>query len=225
MRICFTLILCVGSAAVALSAADASGQPRRIVTGVRPDPRSGKLVRTVIVSSKASDVRTPAAATDNRAALDEAVRMIAAQHSLSPELLHSVIKAESNYDRLAVSPKGALGMMQLIPSTARRFGVANVFNPVENIEGGARYLRYLLDLYNDNYRLALAAYNAGERAVAKYGGVPPYSETQNYVNRVEKRLQGGGKAVPKASLQPAVAGAAHIVEIREPDGSVRYVSQ
>ncbi len=210
---------------MALSAADASGQPRRIVTGVRPDPRSGKLVRTVIVSSKASDVRTPAAATDNRAALDEAVRMIAAQHSLSPELLHSVIKAESNYDRLAVSPKGALGMMQLIPSTARRFGVANVFNPVENIEGGARYLRYLLDLYNDNYRLALAAYNAGERAVAKYGGVPPYSETQNYVNRVEKRLQGGGKAVPKASLQPAVAGAAHIVEIREPDGSVRYVSQ
>ena len=213
---------------MALSAADASAQPRRIVTGVRPDPRSGKLVRTVIVSSKASDVRTPAAATDNRAALDEAVRMIAAQHSLSPELLHSVIKAESNYDRLAVSPKGALGMMQLIPSTARRFGVANVFNPVENIEGGARYLRYLLDLYNDNYRLALAAYNAGERAVAKYGGVPPYSETQNYVNRVEKRLQGGrqaGPAVPKAGLQPAVAGAAHIVEIREPDGSVRYVSQ
>jgi soluble lytic murein transglycosylase-like protein len=231
MRICFTLILCVGSAAVALSAADASGQPRRIVTGVRPDPRSGKLVRTVIVSSKALDVRNPsatAAVPGNRAALDEAVRVIAAQHSLPPQLLHSVIKVESDYNRLAVSPKGALGLMQLIPATARRFGVANVFNPVENIEGGAKYLRYLLDLYNGDYQLALAAYNAGERAVAKYGGVPPYSETQNYVMQVGRQWQGERGAEPpgpKAVPQPAPAGPAHIVEIREPDGSVRYVSQ
>ena len=227
MRICFGLILCMGSAAAALYAADTSGQAKRIVTGVRADPRTGKLVRSVIVTSKAADRAKPAAAPDRRAAVDEAVRIVASQNSLSPQLLHSVIKVESNYDPLAVSSKGALGLMQLIPSTARRFGVANVFNPVENIEGGAKYLRYLLDLYHDSFPLALAAYNAGERAVAKYGGVPPYSETRNYVTEVGKqfRAEQAESAKPKTSPKPAPDGAAHIVEIREPDGSVRYVSR
>ena len=78
--------------------------------------------------------------------------------------------------------------MQLIPETARRFGVLDSFNPVENIQGGAKYLKYLLDLYEGDYPRALAAYNAGEKAVAKYGGVPPYAETQNYVAQVQKRL-------------------------------------
>jgi len=87
------------------------------------------------------------------------VEQIAAEQSLPPELIHSVIKVESNYNPYAISPKGALGMMQLIPATARRFGVSDVFNPVDNIQGGARYLKYLLDLYHGNYPLALAAYN------------------------------------------------------------------
>jgi soluble lytic murein transglycosylase-like protein len=121
--------------------------------------------------------------------------------------------------------------MQLIPDTARRFGVNNAFNPVENIQGGAKYLRYLLDLYGGNYPLALAAYNAGEAAVAKYGGVPPYAETQNYVIQVRKQLEAAKKAAAaKPVAQPPVSapkgdGPAKIVEEIQPDGSVRYVSR
>ncbi len=229
----------MGLAAAALSGSDLPGHSKRVVTVVRPDPRSGKLVRSVLVTAKfagehkvsVKPAEMPVAAGETAASLDEAVRMIASQHSLSPQLLHSVIKVESGYNPLAVSSKGALGLMQLIPATARRFGVANAFNPVENIEGGARYLRYLLDLYSGNYPLALAAYNAGEQAVAKYGGIPPYPETQDYVNRVSRQMQSGQGApsAPKAQAAiggvPAPTGPAHILEIREPDGTVRYVSQ
>jgi soluble lytic murein transglycosylase-like protein len=165
---------------------------------------------------------------------DETVRRIAAEHALSPQLIHSVIKVESNYNARAVSSKGALGLMQLIPATARRFGVSDAFDPVENIQGGARYLRYLLDLYNDDYPLALAAYNAGEAAVARYGGVPPFAETQNYVILVRRQLELAKKAaaakplaapgVPEA-IEAKEAGPAHVVEIVQADGSVRYVSR
>ena len=96
----------------------------------------------------------------------------------------AVIKVESNYNPHAISSKGALGLMQLIPSTARRFGVSDAFDPIQNIQGGAKYLRYLLDLFDGRFPLALAAYNAGEAAVARYGGIPPYAETQNYVQNV-----------------------------------------
>src|SRR5439155_12310068 len=109
------------------------------------------------------------------------------------------------------SHKGAQGLMQLIPETARRFGVANAFNPVENIQGGAKYLRYLLDLYAGSYPLALAAYNAGEAAVAKYGGIPPYAETQNYVIQVRRQLELAKKAADtKAAPAPAA-----VAEIKE----------
>ncbi len=227
----------MGSAALCVSAADLAGQPRRIVTVVRPDPRTGKLVRSVLVTTippaehKAVPHALPqtsaaGSAPSSHASLDEAVRAIAQQHSLPPQLLHSVIKVESNYNPLAVSSKGALGLMQLIPSTARRFGVADVFNPVENIEGGAKYLRYLLDLYDNNYPLALAAYNAGEQAVAKYGGVPPFPETRNYLIQVGKQLgTTQAPAAPHQDAAPAPPAQPHIVEIREPDGSVRYVSR
>ena len=117
--------------------------------------------------------------------------------------------------------------MQLMPATARRFGVADVFNPVENIQGGAKYLKYLLDLYHDDYPLALAAYNAGEQAVAKYGAVPPYPETRNYVIQVNKQLA-QVTTKPGRGLKEAVSAAdpeapAHIREIVQADGSVRYV--
>jgi soluble lytic murein transglycosylase-like protein len=164
------------------------------------------------------------------AGIEQTVERIAEQNALPPELLHSVIKVESNYNPNAVSSKGALGMMQLIPSTARRFGVGDVFNPVENIQGGARYLRYLLDLYNGNYPLALAAYNAGEGAVAKHGGVPPYKETQNYLrlvkNQLDKRPSKPASAAPAKPEPPRDPNApARIREIVETDGTVRYVSR
>ena len=128
---------------------------------------------------------------------------IAAQNRLEPALLHAVISAESSYNPWAVSPKGAMGLMQLMPGTANRFGVGNPYDPVANMEGGARYLRWLLDLFNDT-RLAVAAYNAGEGAVQRYGNqIPPYRETQNYVVKVLGYYQqyrgGGGRYAAGAS--------------------------
>lgn len=112
------------------------------------------------------------------------INRIAAQNNLDPALMHAVISAESGYNPWAVSPKGAMGLMQLMPGTAERFGVSNAYDPVQNMQGGARYLRWLLNRFNDT-RLAVAGYNAGEGAVDKYGRqIPPYSETQNYVVKV-----------------------------------------
>lgn len=231
-------------AAAALHEGAPETYTERITTVVRADPRSGKLVRSVIVTPKlvsrqtvpetvvAPRAVTPGPAPEPTAAaptgIDEAVERIAAQNALPPDLIHSVIKVESNYNPNAVSNKGALGLMQLIPATARRFGVENVFNPVQNIQGGAKYLRYLLDLYNWNYPLALAAYNAGEGAVAKYGGVPPYRETQDYLKLVNKQLvarKPATKPAPPAPKTEIPDGPAHIQQIVQADGTARYVNR
>lgn len=110
---------------------------------------------------------------------------IAKRYKLPKSLIHAVIITESAYDADAVSKAGAVGLMQLMPDTAKRYGVNNRRNPYENINGGSQYLSHLLGLYNNNLRLALAAYNAGEGAVKKYNNkIPPYKETQNYVKKV-----------------------------------------
>ena len=119
------------------------------------------------------------------AAYDKIIRRAAGKFNLDVALIKAVIKAESNFNHQAISPKGAKGLMQLMPQTASALNVDDVFHPGDNIFGGARYLRYLLNLYRGDLTLALAAYNAGEGAVAKYNyNVPPYPETQNYVRRV-----------------------------------------
>ncbi len=116
---------------------------------------------------------------------DQIIMRAADKHKMDPALIKAVIKAESNFNHQAVSPVGAQGLMQLMPATASQLQVDDAFHPEKNIEGGVRYLRYLLTLYRGNLTLALAAYNAGEGAVAKYHNqVPPYRETKNYVNRV-----------------------------------------
>jgi hypothetical protein len=119
----------------------------------------------------------------------------AEKHRLDPALLTAVARVESNFDPYAVSDKGACGILQLTPDTAERFGVEDIFDPEQNIEGGASYLRWLLDRFEGRTDLALAAYNAGENAVDRYQGIPPYSETRNYVARVMDRA---GKAAPRA---------------------------
>lgn len=121
----------------------------------------------------------------NRKRFTPAINRIAKRHHLSNALLHAVITAESSYDPNAISRAGAVGLMQLMPGTAQRYGVRNRKDPVSNMEGGTRYLKDLLGMFDNNLTLALAAYNAGENAVKKYNNqIPPYEETRHYVNKV-----------------------------------------
>jgi soluble lytic murein transglycosylase-like protein len=118
---------------------------------------------------------------------DKQVKEIAKRHGIEPSFVHSIILHESNYNIFAVSSKGALGLMQLMPATATQYGVLNVFDPVQNIEGGVKYLKDLTKLYakeKSRDRLIVAAYNAGQEAVKKYRGIPPYPETMSYINHV-----------------------------------------
>ena len=120
--------------------------------------------------------------------VDEIVAQAAARYDVDPDLIHAVIQAESDYDPLCLSRAGAIGLMQLMPGTADGLDVSDPWDPAQNVDGGTRYLRQQLDSFGD-LRLALAAYNAGPGAVRRYGGVPPYSETQTYVERVLTYLQ------------------------------------
>src|SRR4029079_5927796 len=138
-----------------------------------------------------TDVRIPAGRRKARyhigvgdLELEQAVRRAAQQHRVQPALLLAVMRAESSFNPTAISKAGAVGLMQLIPETAIRHGVRNLYDANENITGGARHLRYLLDRFHGNVRLAVAAYNAGERKVDRYGQIPPYKETQDYVKKV-----------------------------------------
>jgi soluble lytic murein transglycosylase-like protein len=126
--------------------------------------------------------------TTGNARIDEIICAAAARHGVEPLLLFSVMHQESAFNSQAVSPKGARGLMQLMPATAARFGVRNIYDPEQNIHGAAQYLRFLLDLFDGDVSLALAGYNAGEGAVKKYGyAVPPYPETINYVRKIKRR--------------------------------------
>lgn len=118
-------------------------------------------------------------------AYDSVIQAVARKYDVPSDLIHSIIKAESNYDPNAISPKGAVGLMQLMPETARQYGVKDRFDPIENIEGGVRYLKDLVKLYNRRTNLVLAAYNAGQEAIKRYGGIPPYPETIQYIERVQ----------------------------------------
>jgi soluble lytic murein transglycosylase-like protein len=169
----------------------------KVTTVVHADAKTGRLIRTTI-ASVAKATTKPATAQ-----LNELVNRIADKEGVEAPLVHSVILAESNYNPSAVSPKGALGIMQLIPSTARRFGVSDPFDPADNIQGGVRYLRYLLDYYHDDYTKSIAAYNAGEAAVDKYNGVPPYAETLGYVRTVAKHLDAERKNQAASTPTPA----------------------
>jgi soluble lytic murein transglycosylase-like protein len=138
----------------------------------------------------------PATGARSGAPYGDVIREAAERHSVAVELVESVIRVESNFEPRAVSRKGARGLMQLMPDTARLLGVENTFDVRQNIEGGTRHLRSLMDRYRGNVPLVLAAYNAGAEAVTRYGGIPPYAETQAYVTRILGLLRRAGWADP-----------------------------
>jgi soluble lytic murein transglycosylase-like protein len=136
---------------------------------------------------------------DRTQTYDDLIVEHAQLNGIRPDLVRAVVQVESAYNARATSPKGAMGLMQLMPATARRFGVRNPYNPTENVRAGVAYLRQLLDRYDNNEELALAAYNAGPGAVDKYGEtVPPYRETRNYVTKINKIA--GVKQLPGSKI-------------------------
>lgn len=177
--------------------------------------------------------------TTGNADVDKFIVESGQRNSVDPLLLYSIMHQESSFKTRAMSYKGARGLMQLMPPTASRFGVTNIWDPKQNIEGGARYMRFLLDLFSGDVRLALAGYNAGEGAVMKYGfRVPPYSETQEYVRRIGQRysmIRDPQSAIALTSAQVAAAQQKaptplnvyerSVFMARLPDGRLQLVSQ
>ncbi|HET9525961.1 MAG TPA: lytic transglycosylase domain-containing protein [Pyrinomonadaceae bacterium] len=177
--------------------------------------------------------------TTGNAAVDSFIVDSARRNSVDPLLIYSIMHQESSFKPRAMSHKGARGLMQLMPGTAARFGVGNIWDPKQNIEGGTRYMRFLLDLFGGDIKLALAGYNAGEGAVIKYGyQVPPYSETQEYVRRIGRRYSlirdpeaaaAANKSldgqVAQKDSQPLTAYERSVFMVRLPDGQLQLVSQ
>ena len=159
------------------------------LSNVPTDARYAVLIAApqpaVAAAAPATAARKSRAGLARKAGYDEAVEEVSRTHGLESALLHAVISVESSYNPKAVSSKGAAGLMQLMPQTAKRYGVTDSFDPRQNLNGGARYLKDLLRMFDNDMSLALAAYNAGENAVARYGNrIPPYRETLQYVPRV-----------------------------------------
>ncbi len=155
--------------------------------------------------------------------IDTLVEKTANRLAVDPELIHAIIQVESEYNPKAVSRKGAMGLMQLIPATAERFGVGDPFDPKQNVEGGVNYLRYLLDLFGGDLSLSLAAYNAGEHMVLRRGGIPSISETQDYVRKVTNRYRSAGGTVP-AKQGTKQLPKAPIVRYVDAQGTVHYTN-
>jgi len=171
----------------------------------------------------------PAGPTQASSRFDDTIEIHATRHGLSPDLVRAVIQVESAFNPSAISSKGAMGLMQLMPATASEFGVRNPFQPEENIGAGVAYLKRLLTRYDDNVELALAAYNAGPGNVEKYGDVPPFRETQRYVKKIAAATQVeapppaviykwfdlvNGQPLTRYSNKPPTSGAYEIVGAR-----------
>lgn len=154
-----------------------------------PTDRRFKVFMRDLKKDKQLRTKLQLASSVNPAEYDQIISSCASKYGVNPSLIKAVIHAESGYNPNAISRKGASGLMQLMPGTARSLKVSNSFDPKDNVEGGVKYLRFLLDTFHGDVSLAVAAYNAGLTKVAKYGGIPPYNETRTYVNRVLSYMQ------------------------------------
>jgi hypothetical protein len=155
--------------------------------------------------------------------IDKLVEQTANRYQVDPDLVRAIVRVESGYDPKAVSSKGAMGLMQLIPETAHRFGVVNAFDPKQNLEGGVNYLKYLLGLFGGNLSLSLAAYNAGEHSVQQSGGIPAFPETQDYVRKVTSIYQTGDVPAP-AKASPKEPPKASITRYVDQYGVVHFTN-
>jgi soluble lytic murein transglycosylase-like protein len=149
-----------------------------------PTDRRFKIFMRDFKKDKALRTKLKYASSVNPAEYEQLIKNCSEKYGVNQSLVKAVIHAESGYNANAVSSKGASGLMQLMPATAKSLNVADRFNPKDNVDGGVKYLRFLLDTFRGDVSLAVAAYNAGLNNVAKYGGIPPYNETRTYVNRV-----------------------------------------
>ena len=184
------IVLCLASPAAAqiYSWRDVDG---KLVLSDKPRPDQGAQATYEVHGAETVRATKPLNATAKSAPFEASITEHARRQRVAADLVRAVIQVESGFNAIAVSPKGAMGLMQLMPATATELGVVNPFDPDQNIRGGVSYLRRLLDRYNGNVELALAAYNAGMGNVEKYGDVPPFKETKNYVKKVT-----GGVAPP-----------------------------
>lgn len=154
-----------------------------------PTDRRFKIFMRDLKKDKQLRTKLQLSSAVNPAEYEQIISSCASKYGVSPSLIKAVIHAESGYNPNAVSSKGASGLMQLMPGTARSLKVSNSFDPKDNVEGGVKYLRFLLDTFRGDVSLAVAAYNAGLNKVARYGGIPPYNETRTYVDRVLSYMQ------------------------------------
>ena len=219
----FLLLATPGHAQIA-SYINAQGT-RVYINGDSPKPRSGSTIRKPASRSTASGPVasfTPASYSYSGTRMEQIVDDAAARHKVDPALVKAVINTESGWNPSAISRKGAIGLMQLIPGTAERFGVGNPFDPAQNIEAGTSYLKSLLVRYNGDLSKSLAAYNAGEGAVDRSGGVPWYPETQRYVRKVTDAYF---RSDSGPALAPVSPPAAPLRKEVEPNGQVVYTNE
>jgi hypothetical protein len=220
-------------------------------TGIRKGRRSGatSITGSSVLSSRlsySSGLAMTASSsldgfTTGDARVDSLIVDSATRNGIDPVLIYATMHQESSFKPRAMSHKGARGLMQLMPGTAARFGVTNIWDPRQNIEGGARYMRFLLNLFGGDVALTLAGYNAGEGAVLKYGRIPPYNETQEYVRRITKRYalmrdpqtahsartltRSQVATVRSEKSVPLTIYERNVYAVRLPDGRLQLVSQ
>lgn len=201
-----------------IASADKTGADQNDLSPITLDSSRALVSPTVLTYDPLAAVQSNGSSlrgyTTGSAEVDGYLIGSGTRHGVDPLLLYSVMHQESSFKSRAISPKGARGLMQLMPLTAARYGVTNIFDPKQNIEGGARYLRFLLDHFDGDLNLALAGYNAGEGAVEKYGWrIPPYSETQEYVRRISRRY--GLLRDPNAALYAPRLNSGQVARLRD----------
>jgi soluble lytic murein transglycosylase-like protein len=192
---------------------DANG---RLIISDRPQDPSARTYAVAYVGT-GYGVARPSAGTRRATEFDDLIVEHATRHSLQPDFVRAVIQAESAFNPRARSAKGAMGLMQLMPSTAAEYRVVNAYDPAENIRAGVAYLKSLLTRFGDDVSLALAAYNAGPKAVEKYGNaVPPYKETRNYVSKIRANSGPAGATTPKIVRTVTIVDGREVVKYTNP---------